>query len=304
MGRRRKKTGRDVTGILLLDKPSGIRSNQALQQVKRLFDANKAGHTGNLDAPATGMLPVCLGQATRVCGFLLEADKTYHVAARLGIATRTGDASGEPIRTLLFPALDAASLRRVIDGFLGVTEQVPPMFSALKHQGRRLYELAYQGIEVERRARPVRIDRIDVLAVGKDTFELEVHCSKGTYIRSLIEDIGAALGTCAHVTALRRIASGPFGEAARMHGLAELESVAAAGTDALDALLLPVDSALRCYPEVRLDAGAVARLRNGRVVEADALPVAGCLRVYGPPREFIGLGEVTGDRRLKPKRLI
>ena len=303
MARRRKKTGRGITGILLVDKPFGISSNQTLQQVKRLFDANKAGHTGSLDVPATGMLPVCLGEATKVSGFLLDADKSYRVAAKLGIATSTGDAKGEPIQTLPFSDLEAGTLRQVIDGFLGVSKQVPPMFSALKHQGRRLYELAYQGIEVERQARPVRIEKIDIVAVEKDCFELQVRCSKGTYMRSLIQDIGLALNTCAHVTALRRISSGPFQEA-QMHSLVELESLAATGTDALDVLLLPMDSALLCYPEVRLDAQAILRLCEGQIIESDDLPIAGYLRVYGPLHEFIGLGEVTEDRRLKPKRLI
>lgn len=201
---------RRVDGILLLDKPEGMTSNRALQRVKHLFAARKAGHTGSLDPLATGLLPLCFGEATKVSGFLLEADKRYRVTCRLGITTTTGDREGEPLQRRPVPVLDDAAITAVLQRFIGRIEQVPPMYSALKHKGERLYHLARQGIEVERAPRAVTIHDLVLLARGEEELELEVHCSKGTYVRTLCEDIGEALGCGAHVTALRRTALGPF----------------------------------------------------------------------------------------------
>jgi tRNA pseudouridine55 synthase len=198
MGRRRVR-GRDVNGILLLDKPSGITSNDALQQVKRLYFASKAGHTGSLDPLASGVLPICMGQATKVSAFLLDADKRYQVRCQLGVRTATADAEGEILETRAVENYPARQLEDVLDQFRGSIEQIPPMYSALKHEGQRLYKLARQGVEVERQARPVEIYQLTLTGRGPDWIDIEVHCSKGTYVRTLAEDIGEKLGCGAHV---------------------------------------------------------------------------------------------------------
>ena len=210
MGRRRAR-GRDVTGILLLDKPSGITSNAALQQVKHLYFARKAGHTGSLDPLASGILPICMGEATKVSAFLLDADKRYQVRCRLGIRTTTADAEGEVLEERPIGTYSGDQLEAVFDGFRGRIEQIPPMYSALKHKGERLYKLARQGVEVEREPRPVNIYELTLAGQGDDWIDIDVHCSKGTYIRTLAEDIGEKLGCGAHVAALRRSAVGPYG---------------------------------------------------------------------------------------------
>jgi tRNA pseudouridine55 synthase len=205
MGRRNRK-GRDITGIVVIDKPSGHSSNHVLQQVKRLFDAKKAGHTGSLDPLASGVLPICLGEATKLSGYLLDADKQYAVTCKLGITTDSGDADGEVIAEQPIPDFDEAGLQTIINSFIGEQDQVPPMFSALKYQGQPLYKLARQGIEVERKSRRIRIYEIELLDCSYDSFTLSVRCSKGTYIRTLVEDISHKLGTGGHVTMLRRTA--------------------------------------------------------------------------------------------------
>jgi tRNA pseudouridine55 synthase len=215
MGRRRKRKPheRDVHGILLLDKPAGITSNDALQIIKRLYQAARAGHTGSLDKPATGMLPLCLGEATKFSSYLLNADKTYVSVAKLGVTTSTADGEGEILETRQVPELIQRQVENAIAQFVGDIEQVPPMYSALKVDGQRLYKLAYQGLEVERKSRPVTIHQIDLLHFDEASFEIRVRCSKGTYIRTLVEDIGQALGWGAHVSTLRRLSTGPFNEA-------------------------------------------------------------------------------------------
>jgi len=302
MGRRRVR-GRAVDGILLLDKPSGIRSNEALQRVKHLFDARKAGHTGSLDSLASGLLPLCLGEATKMSGFLLEADKRYRSRFHLGARTTTGDADGEVLERLPVGELDDARVRAVLARFSGAIEQVPPMYSALKHQGRRLYELAYQGLEVEREARPVTIHEFSLLARGDDWLEVEVLCSKGTYIRTLAEDVGAALGCGAHVSMLRRTRVGPFGDDA-MVTLETIEAAAAAGHPALDALLLPVDRALADRPPVELEPNSAFYLRQGQPVLIPRAPTDGLVRLYGANGRFMGVGEVLEDGRVAPRRLL
>ena len=300
---RRNRRGRAIDGILLLDKPAGISSNGALQQVKRLYNANKAGHTGSLDVPATGLLPICLGAATRLSAWLLDADKTYLARCKLGLVTSTGDAAGEIIERRAVPRLAAADLRRILAQFTGRIEQTPPMHSALKHNGRRLYEFAYQGIEVERKPRPIMVYSLELLDLAADEFEFRARCGKGTYIRTLAEDIGEALGPGAHVLRLRRIAAGPFTEA-EMITPESLAHESNRGRAALDDLLLPPDRALADYPAVRLNQALSRALCQGRAVSAPDLPESGEARLYDDLGRFLGLGVVTGDGRLAPRRLI
>ncbi|HEV2111787.1 MAG TPA: tRNA pseudouridine(55) synthase TruB [Gammaproteobacteria bacterium] len=294
---------RDVHGVLLLDKPVGLTSNDALQRAKRLFNAKKAGHTGSLDPLASGMLPLCFGEATKVSGFLLDADKYYVVSCRLGSRTATADAEGEVIETKPVPRLDAQLIERALERFRGEISQVPPMYSALRHQGQRLYDLAREGIEVPRAPRAVTIHELALKGFTADVLSLEVRCSKGTYIRTLVEDVAQALGTCAHVTVLRRLAVGPFGLGSAMHGLADLELVAQGGSEALDTLLLPVDSALTHWPKAELTGDAAWYFAKGQPVFVPGAPTAGRLRVYSAQR-FLGVGEIISDGRVAPRRLL
>ena len=302
MGRSPRRPGaRDVNGILIFDKPSGVSSNQALQRVRRLFNARKAGHTGALDVLATGLLPLCFGEATKLSGYLLDADKAYRATFRLGIATDSGDAEGEVIATNATASVDACSLRDAMAALTGDIRQVPPMHSALKRDGRPLYELARRGIEVEREARSVRVSRFELLSWEGDDVQVAIRCSKGTYIRSLAIDLGRLLGCGAHVTALRRTDAGPFSIDAAVT-LEGIEAQIVDGGD-IDALLVPMDRALEGYPEVALDAPACSAVRQGRPVRV-ASPPPGLVRLYGPGREFVGLGVGADDGRVAPKRLI
>lgn len=297
-----RKKGRAIDGVLLLDKPIGLTSNQALQRVKRLFDARKAGHTGSLDPLASGLLPICLGQATKVSGFLLNAGKRYQVVARLGQRTDTGDADGQVIEERPVPALDRGLVKRVLARFEGSQTQVPPMYSAIKHQGQRLYKLARQGIEIERQPREIEIHGLELLSLEADALELEVACSKGTYVRTLVEDIARALGTVAHVIVLRRLGVGPYAEG-RMYKLEELEALAEQGMERLDELLLPVDSALDHWPSVELGADSAYYLMQGQAVMAPGAPSSGKVRLYDEGHGFLGIGEVKLDGRVAPTRL-
>ena len=300
---RRRNRGRNVHGILLLDKPAGLTSNRALQMVKRLYNANKAGHTGSLDPLATGMLPICLGEATKVSGFLLDADKRYHALIRLGVKTDSGDADGEVIETRSVPPLSRERVSEVLEGFLGTQMQTPPMHSAIKQQGVPLYKLAHQGIEVERKAREVTIHDIQLRRLEGDELEIDVHCSKGTYIRTLAEDIGEALGCGAHIAALRRTGVGGL-EMAHLVDLDTLESLAEEGFEALDALLVPAGDALPDWPAVRLSEDASYYLRQGQPVFVPQLKASGWVRLYRGEEEFLGLGTVLDDGRVAPKRLL
>ena len=303
-GSRPRIEWRDVNGILLLDKGPGASSNAVLQQARRLFRARKAGHTGSLDPLASGLLPVCFGQATKISGMLLDADKTYQVVAALGRRTATGDAEGEVVETREVPALDDAAIDVVFDRFTGPIEQVPPMYSALKQDGRRLYELARKGIEVPREPRSVRI--LALHRTGWDGRELafEVRCSKGTYVRTLVEDMAGALGTVGHVTALRRTQLGPFRDE-RMWTLPELEALAGEGGEpALDAVLHGADTAVRHWPEVVLGEAEQAYVLQGQAVFATG-PAGAKVRMYGPDRLFLGVGEMTPEgRRVAPVRIM
>jgi tRNA pseudouridine55 synthase len=305
MGRRRRP-GRNLDGILLLDKPLGMTSNEALQRVKRLYNAAKAGHTGSLDPLATGLLPICLGGATKLSAFLLDADKRYRVLVRLGVTTTTADAEGEVVATAPVTGIGEEELRGVLRGFIGSIDQLPPMYSAVKHQGERLYKLARQGIEVERAPRTVQIFDIRLLTFAPPDFEMGVHCSKGTYVRTLAEDIGKALGCGGHVAALRRTGVGPFTEPdARLVRMADLEALAEhGGPESLDGLLLPLESALGHWPALRLSEDAAFYLRQGQAVLVPQAPTEGLVRLYDPSRRFIGVGSVLDDGRIQPKRLL
>ena len=300
---RRRQHGRDVSGILLLDKPLGVTSNDALQRAKRLYHARKAGHTGSLDPLAEGLLPLCFGEATKLSAYLLDADKHYWVRVRLGVSTTTGDAEGEVVRTRPTEGVSRELLEQVIGRFVGRIEQLPPMYSALKYQGQRLYKLAREGVEVPREPRAVTVHAIELGAVGGGEFEMMVHCSKGTYVRTLAEDIGEALGCGAHVSGLRRTGVGPYG-AQEMVTMQRIEQAAEAGNDALDALLLPLDSAVGHWPEVRLSADSTYYLKLGQPVLVPKAPTEGWVRLYDQRGGFLGVGEIEDDGKVAPRRLM
>lgn len=302
MPRRRLHSGRDVHGVLVLDKPVGVTSNEALQQVKHWYRARKAGHTGSLDRTASGMLPLCLGEATKFSSFLLQADKHYVATCRLGIQTTTGDAAGDVVNTRPVPTISRERLEDVLGQFRGEIDQVPPMFSALKHRGQRLYELAYQGIEVERLPRTVVIYKLELGRYAGSEFEIQVVCSKGTYIRTLAQDIGEHLGCGAHVSALRRTGAGPFREH-EMISVVQLESLAKQGLEALDRCLLGIDAMLRDAPSVVLADSVAYYLRQGQPVIVPHAPTHGIVRIYSEPGSFLGVGEVLDDGRIAPRRL-
>lgn len=292
-----KKAWRQVDGVLLLDKPGGMTSNDALQKARRLFSAAKGGHTGTLDPLATGLLPLCFGEATKFSADLLDADKTYEATLRLGVTTDSGDSEGQVTATA---AVDVAEsdILRVLPQFTGDILQVPPMHSALKRDGRPLYELARQGIEVERQPRPVTIHRIDLLAFAGDEVRLSVSCSKGTYIRVLAADIGAVLGCGAHLIALRRTRVGDL-TLATAATLAELDAIPEGERKQR---LQAVDALLQSLPRVDLDAAAENRFSHGNPVDLPA-GLSGKIRVYGQGR-LLGVGEPGPESRLWPKRLV
>ena len=293
---------RDVDGIVLLNKPKGLSSNQALQQVRRLYQARKAGHCGSLDPLATGVLPICLGEATKFSAYLLGASKTYRASCLLGQTTSSGDAEGDVLETRPVHA-DRAQVERVIPQFVGEIDQVPPMYSALKHEGKRLYQLARQGVEVERPPRRVTIYRLDILGFEGDVLDIDVDCSKGTYIRTLAEDIGAALGCGAHLRALHRSSVDSFDESDSLT-LEQLEELQQKGSDDLDARLMPVSAALRQFPELILDAEESDDLRHGRPLKRDYAASSGLYRLSSANGHFLGLGEVLETGQLKAKRLM
>lgn len=294
---------RDVDGILLLDKPVGLSSNQALQRVKRLYRARKAGHTGSLDPLATGMLPICLGEATKVSAFLLDSDKCYRFGVRFGVRTSTGDREGIPVATGA-DSVGEPELHRAVASLRGALLQVPPMYSALKQGGQPLYALARAGQTVERAPREVVIRSFEVEVFDPHCPVLRVQCSKGTYVRALAEDLAAALGTVGHVADLRRLWVAPFRETG-MLGLEVLEGAAQQALADADALLLPMDQAVSGYPQVRLNAADTARLRHGQAVHGPTEPrTDGLRRLYDPEGAFIGMGERRPDGLIVPRRLL
>lgn len=296
----RRRRGREVNGILLLDKPAGVSSNGALQTAKRLYDARKAGHTGSLDPLASGLLPLCFGSATKVSAFLLNQDKRYRVDIKLGVVTATGDAEGEILREKPVPPLDANLLEDVLSRFRGEILQTPPMYSALKHKGQRLYDLARQGVEVERKARPVTIYALELLAIESELLRLDVHCSKGTYVRTLAEDIGAALGCGAHVAALRRTTVGGYA----VEQAKTFDELQAMSDEERLACLLPLDSGLQSWPAVFLSEDLCFYLRQGQPVFVPKAPTTGWVRIYRKNEELIALGEIDDDGKVAPRRLL
>ncbi|WP_437887892.1 tRNA pseudouridine(55) synthase TruB [Phytobacter sp. V91] len=307
---RPRRRGRDVHGVLLLDKPQGASSNDVLQKVKRLFNANRAGHTGALDPLATGMLPICLGEATKFSQYLLDSDKRYRVIARLGQRTDTSDADGQIVdeRPVTF---SAEQLAVALDSFRGDTSQIPSMYSALKYQGKKLYEYARQGIDVPREARPITVYELLFIRHEGNELELEIHCSKGTYIRTIIDDLGEKLGCGAHVIFLRRLAVSKY-PASRMVTLEQLQALAeqAASQDIppaelLDPLLMPMDSPAADYPVVNITSVVAAYFKNGQPVRTEVTSLEGLVRVTeGDDAVFIGMGEMGDDGRLAPRRLV
>ena len=297
---------RIVDGILLLDKPLGVSSNRALQQVRWLYGAAKGGHTGSLDPLATGLLPLCFGQATKVCSYLLDADKSYEVVCRFGARTATGDREGEVVETGPTDIERLAALPAVLERFIGEIDQIPPMYSALKYGGERLYRLARQGRDVERPARRVRIHAASVLSQSGPEATLRVRCSKGTYVRTLVEDLGTALGTVAHVHALRRVTLGPFALDQGSYEMDVLQRYAEAGNAvALDALLMPLDAALQHYPALAVSESLAFYLGQGNAVSVPNTEPAGTtVRLYGPGERFLGMGEMLADGRCAPRRLM
>ncbi|MBA2410762.1 MAG: tRNA pseudouridine(55) synthase TruB [Gammaproteobacteria bacterium] len=300
---RRRERGRIVNGLLLLDKPAGITSNRALQSVKRLFDARKAGHTGSLDPLATGLLIICLGEATKISAYLLDADKRYRTTCRLGIKTSTADADGEIIQRRPVAEYSHAQIERVLQRFRGRIEQIPPMYSALKRAGKRLYTLARDGIDVPREPRSLMVHTLDLAGRDDDALTLDIHCSKGTYVRTLVEDIGEALGCGAHVTVLRRVGVAPY-DAPEMIDMQSLEALAARGMAVVDARLLPIDTALAAWPALNVDEVSAHYLKTGQPVRIAGAPAHGKTRLYDRRQGFIGLGRVLDDGRIAPERTI
>lgn len=298
-----KRIRRAVDGILLLDKPLGMSSNQALQKVRWLLNAEKAGHTGSLDPLASGVLPLCFGEATKFSQYLLDADKGYRTRMHLGVTTSTGDAEGEVLERRPID-LNAGDIEAALPAFRGTIMQVPPMYSALKRDGQPLYKLARAGEVVERQARSVTISRLELSAFESPYATLEVACSKGTYIRSLVEDLGQALGCGAHVAQLCRTQAGPFALAQTVT-MAELERLhAEGGSEALDALLLAPDAGLEHWPLLQLTEHSSYYWLHGQPVRVPQLPSFGLIRVQDHNGRFIGIGEVDDEGRLAPRRLI
>ncbi len=313
MAKRRK--GRQVNGVLLLDKPYEMSSNHALQAVKRIYFAQKAGHTGALDPLATGMLPICLGEGTKFSQFLLDTDKTYQVTAKLGIRTTTSDADGEVVAEKPVQ-VSAEQLAEALDRFRGTTEQIPSMYSALKYQGQPLYKYAREGIEVPREARNITVFRLELLRFEHDEVELEIHVSKGTYIRTIIDDLGELLGCGAHVAQLRRLAVGSY-PVDKMVTLAQLEALLEQAKQAqvspsslLDPLLLPMETAVVGLEKVYVDDMSANFLRHGNPVQVSNAPIDGLVQVFIGDKnhcdaaEFIGVGQINDDGLVAPKRIV
>lgn len=298
MNRPNKPLRRKVDGVLLLDKPGGMTSNGALQSARRLFNAAKGGHTGTLDPMATGLLPLCFGEATKFAGALLTADKRYEATVRLGVRTDTGDADGQMLETRPVAAT-REQVEAVLARFTGDIMQVPPMHSALKRDGKPLYEYARKGIELERQPRPVTIHALELRAFAGDALEIAVDCSKGTYVRTLAQDIGAALGCGGHLTALRRTRIGPL----RIEDAITLAALEALPAEARDARLQPADGLLEGVPRLELGPAEADRFGHGQAVCGTAGQGEGPVRVYAGTR-FLGLGRRLPDGRVAPERLL
>ncbi len=292
-----------MNGIFLLDKPIGISSNAALQKVKRLFRAKKAGHTGSLDPLATGMLPICFGDATKFCQYLLDSDKTYLVTMQLGVRTATSDAEGAIISTRFVPNFSFEDIDTAFHHFRGNIQQIPSMFSALKHNGKPLYEYARAGITIERPSRAITIYDLTVISLDNNHVTFSVHCSKGTYVRTIVDDVGEHLQCGAHVTALRRLSVGPYQEK-QMMTIEKLESLMSDNTFSVNHILLPMDSAVTHWPAVTVSLPHTNALKKGQSVLLPDAPSEGWMRFVDPTGEFFGVGIVAENGRIVPKRLV
>ena len=300
----RSRRGRAVDGIVVMDKPTGMSSNDAVQKAKRLFGARKVGHTGSLDPLATGVLPLCFGAATKFSQYLLASDKKYRARIRLGVATDSGDADGKTVLKRSVEGIGRADIEKALSHFRGEIMQAPPMFSAVKHKGQPLYKLARQGIEVEREARAVTIYSNELISFAGDELEVETHCSKGTYVRAIAEEMGEMLGCGAHVTALKRSRAGPYDES-DLVTFDELEKAREQGS--LDPYLQPVWTAVREWPEVLLNEDVAYYLCHGQPVIVPHAPTSGWVRLLessGTACRFLGVGEVLDDGRIAPRRLL
>lgn len=299
----KRKKGRSIDGIVILDKAIGISSNRALQEVKRIYDAQKAGHTGSLDPLATGVLPLCLGEATKVSQFLLDSDKAYRARVKLGVRTDSGDSEGNVLESCADIQVTRQQVEAALKRFEGEIEQVPPMHSALKVNGVPLYKMARKGQTIEREARQITIFSIELTAFEGDEIELEIACSKGTYIRTIADDLGQALGCGAHIIALRRTQAGAFTEADCVTTQALVEECANGGLSAIDQHLIPMDMAIADLPEVILPSITASFIKNGQPVLVRHLPEEGLVRLY-EEEQFIGIGCIDDDGKVAPRRLI
>jgi tRNA pseudouridine55 synthase len=294
-----RRPKKNISGVLLLDKPLGYSSNQALQKIKLLYQAAKAGHTGTLDPLATGLLPLCFGEATKFAHFLTDADKVYIATVKFGITTNTGDAEGQ-VLSVKDVNISKMQLEQVCSQFLGVISQVPPMYSALKHEGKAMYEYARAGVEIERAARAVTIHNIEINAFDRDVATITVKCSKGTYIRTLAEDIGAQIGCGAHLIGLRRTATANY----HINQAITIEQFEAMSVAQRALLLRPADSAVEHLPEITLDIDSAFYLQQGQAILHSGNIPEGLIRLYNEQGEFLGLGEQQSDGKIAPKRLI
>jgi tRNA pseudouridine55 synthase len=310
---RKSRKGRAVNGILLLDKPAGMTSNGALQEAKKIFGAAKAGHTGSLDPLATGVLPLCFGEATKFSQFLLDANKRYLTKIKLGVVTKTGDADGETLRTAEVPEIPSADLEVMLDQFRGEISQIPSMYSAIKVNGQPLYKLARQGIEIERKSRQVTIFNLTLVSQSHAEIVLDITCSKGTYVRSIAEDLGEAIGCGAHVIALQRLESGPFviENTCSLTTLRQLRE--SGGIEAIDKILLPESSSVEDWPAVELTELTASYLKQGQPVQIPNAPTEGWVRIFSESdgarerredENFLGVGEILEDGRIAPRRLV
>lgn len=294
----KRKSGRNVHGIILLDKRLGVSSNKALQEVRRLFNANKGGHTGSLDPMATGLLPLCFGEATKVSAMMLDDNKRYQAVVKLGVMTDTGDAEGQIVEQKPVPELSDEMVNDCLQAFVGEIEQVPPMYSALKHNGKKLYELAREGKVIERKARNITIFELKLLELTTDTLTLDVYCSKGTYIRSLAEDIGHKLGCGGTIIGLRRTQSGQF----KIEDALTIEQCQAMSLDELSSHLLAVDEPLHEIPKVQLTQQESELINHGQQIDYQCELPLGSVRMYND-QIFLGLGEMLLNGKLAPKKI-
>jgi tRNA pseudouridine55 synthase len=303
VSRRRRNRGRSINGIVILNKACGLSSNAALQQVKKLYEANKAGHTGSLDPLATGVLPLCLGEATKISQFLLDSDKRYRTKIKLGERTDSGDKTGTIIQSIADFSVSEADIEKELAAFRGEIEQLPPMHSALKVDGVPLYKMARKGIEIEREKRKVTVYEISLLNIAEDVIELEIACSKGTYIRTIADDLGQALGCGANIVELKRTQAGVFREedCKDIEALTELKMQGGLGV--IDDQLIPMDQAIAELPEVNLPSLTASHLKNGQAVIVRHLPKEGLVRLY-EEEQFIGIGCIDDDGKVAPRRLI